>query len=179
MEIHKRYPRGLISFLGDLEVTPYNTIVQNVLDKDSDFVSEYFTPHSSIGELSRKLLESIQAREVHTSSKELRKDSLGDLVLKSDLLRVHPNLKPYMQAILLEAVSLEIAINHVPELGEYINEGDIGKVRETIKYTLDVISVDPRFTEINIQLQELYINLGMLQAQVPVIKRDLGEILDG
>lgn len=174
MEIHKRYPREFIDFLGRLEVSPDNTIIENVLDKESDFVSQYFTPHSSIGELSRKVLETIQAREIRTTNANMKKNSLGDLVLSSKLLDIHPNLRPYIQAILLESLSIEIAIDHIPEFIKYLNEDDIGKVRENITYTLDIISVDPRFVDIIKHLNDLYVNLGYIQAQIPVIKEEEG-----
>lgn len=179
MEIYKRYPRGYISFLGRLEISPKNMIVENALDKETDFVSRFFTPHSSIGELSRKMLESIQAREIRTSSRESNYNSLGYLVLHSSLLETHPNLKPYLQAILLEALAIEIAINHVPELREFMNEKDIEKVRENISYTLDIISVDPRYTMIIEHLHDLYVILGYMQAQVPAIKEDMEADMNG
>lgn len=154
-------------------------IIENTLDKDSDFVSEFFTPKSSIGGLSRTILESIQAQELRTTSGELTYNSLGYLILNSDLLETHPNLRPYMQAILLEALSLEIAIEFVPELRVHITEEDIDNVRETINYSLDIISLDPRYTMIIEHLQDLYISLGYIQAQVPVIQEDMESALDG
>lgn len=179
MEIRKKYPREFIDFLRRLEITTDNVVVENQLDKETDFVSQYFTPHSSIGELSRKILETIHARELLTTNSKIKKDSLGDLILNSNLLKVHPNLRQYIQIILLESLAIEIAIDHIPKLREHMSEEDIDKVRENIVYALDIISVDPRFTEIYKHLQELYIDLGYIQAQIPVIKRDGEEILNG
>lgn len=179
MEIYKKYPREFIDFIGRLEITPENAIIENVLDKDSEFVSRYFTPKASIGELSRKVLESIHAKEVITTNNKLRAGSLGDLLLNKRLINTHPNLKPYLQAILLEVVALDVAIEHAPELRQYVNEKDISRVRDNITYALDLISIDPRFTKEYKHLQDLYINLGYIEAQVPVIKQDGEEILNG
>ena len=179
MRLDVRFPMEFINFVGDLEVTPKNMIIENSLDKDLEFVSRYFTPRPSIGELSRKILEAIHAREVRTSSRKLGQGSLGRLILDSDLLKVHPNLTKYMRVILLEVLALDIAINHLPELGEYINKKDINRVRENIKYSMDIISVDPRFVSEYANLSELYISLGYIEAQVEVIKRDLEGRLDG
>lgn len=162
-----------------MEITPDNLIVENKLDKETDFVSRFYTPHSSIGELSRKVLESIQAKEIRTTSGDLEYDSLGYLIQHSKLLKVHPNLKRYFQIIFLEVLSIEIAIDYVPELRELMDENVIKRVRENIKYTLDVISLDPRFTKIIEHLQNLEVDLGYIEAQVPVIKKDGEGLIDG
>lgn len=168
-----------ISFLGDMGVTPKNMIIENQLDKQTEFISKYYTPHPSVGELSRKVLEGIHAKEVRVTTRKMPEGTLGNLVLSSDLLKVHPNLASYMRVILLEAFALEIAVNHMPELGTYISAESINNVRENIKYSLDIISVDPRFTEEYLILSELYIVLGYIEAQVPIIRQDLEGKVNG
>lgn len=170
-----RYPEDYIKFIGTLGITPNYKIINRGADTEPIKISRYYTPQESVGELSRRVLESAKNREINVTKQPVPEGSLIHQALHTDLLREYSQLEVYFQVILLEILSLEIAIEHVPELRRFVISRDIGKVRETICYVLDVLDVNPKYPAVIENLQEAYISLGYIQAQAGIIREDRGE----
>lgn len=180
MDLQGTYPRNFISFIRNLEIDPDNLVVENILDRESDFISQYYTPNNRVSELGRKVLESLNRQRVRTHPGTLDKGSLGYLILRSDFLTHYKNIETLLKIILLESFSIEIAIFHDESFRKYLSKEDIKDTRETLKFVLDIISLDPRYSEIISHLQDLNVSLGYIEAQVPVIINDSnGGVISG
>jgi len=160
----------LISFISSIEVTPDNLVVENELDQESSFVSRFYTPHSAVSELARKVLENIQMNQIPTTVKRVKKESLAHHFIHSNFRETYPSLFKYIKILLLECFAIAYTIDYDPKLTKFLTQEDIQDTIETLKYILDVVSLDVRYPEIINGLHDLNVDLGYIKGQVPVIR---------
>ena len=56
---------------------------------------------------------------------------------------------------------------------KYIDTADVNLTRQNVKYLLDYLGDDERYSEITIDLQSMDVALGYVGAQIPLIKKEL------
>lgn len=171
---NQTYPRELIKFIRSVQVDPKGIVIENVLDKESDYVSRMYTPNRRVSKLGAFVAENLALENIRVNENDLDELSFIPLVKKSKVLESYPFLQKHFRLILLESFSISFAMGDQTELLKYMDKEDLGKVRETIKYTLDIMGPDVRYTPLILSLQELELAIGYIQAQTDVIKRGEG-----
>lgn len=177
---NSKFPEELLLFLRRLEIgADYRIINKHANEEFIKGESNFFEPQKVIGELPRRVLSELNSSRVVSIPMPVKKGTLGALILDSDVTLYYPYLEPYLQAIMLEMIGLSLATGDSPHLARHIGKQDIFMVRDSILYVLDVLGVDPDYTDLALELQELYIDLGYVEAQVNNIKRDMEGKLSG
>lgn len=165
-----RHPAALIRFMSYLDVDPDNVIMSNVIDQEPNFISRFYTPNLRVSPLAAKVLAALHTDTFLTINRDVSADSLIGQLTASNLRTENPYVYQLTQTIVLEAFSLVYAIEDREELVKYINADDINRVRINLKYVLDAIGKDHKYTSLIENIQELDVTLGYIEAQVPVIK---------
>lgn len=165
-----RHPASLIRFISYLETDPDNVIVNNVIDQEPNFISRFYTPNLRISPLASKVLKELQDNSFLTTNRDVSPNSLIGQLSNSNLKAENPHLYQIAQTIVLESFSLIYAIEDKEELIKFISADDINLVRTNLKYLLDAIGTNHKYTDMIENIQQMDVTLGYIEAQVPVIK---------
>lgn len=173
------YSAALLRYISSYEIAPDNTIVLNTLDRELDFVSRYYTPRLKISELASFVLKDIESEKIQPKKSPPSKGSFLDKMLTNNIRYTDNNLYQLGKTILLECFSIMYTINYKNSYVIYLSESDIRQARTNIIYFIDAIGSKEEYHDLKDDLYEFDISLGYIQGQIPVLKEQLGGVVNG
>lgn len=168
-----KIPNELFKFIGYLKVDPSGDVVINGLDRNPSFVSRYYTPSMRVSGLSTRFIWKLQGGRYIESADVFNPDSLVGRVMNSHMKTDYPYEYNLMQTVCLESTALIYATDEDPQLFMHLLEADLTKVRENIKYLIDVFSADEKYAPITENLNAMHVAIGYTEKQVPMIQKEL------
>ena len=156
-----------------MKVNPDGTVITNVIDTTPNYISRFYTPKLVISSLSSNILSVLNQDDFFQTNRALSESTLTMKFLKSSLKLESPFVYTLAQTTILEAFALLYSLKEKPELMKYIDTADVNLTRQNVKYLLDYLGDDERYSEITIDLQSMDVALGYVGAQIPLIKKEL------
>ena len=161
---------SLIRFISSLDVKPDNTVYLNGLDMTFDFVSRFYTPHVSISVLANSVLRDIASGAIPTTVLSTTEAGILKDISDSGLNTANKPVYTLTRVVLLEVFSILYTLNDKPSFIKYIEVESIEAVRQNIKYIVDALGKNDRYSTLIRSLQAMDIDLGYIQAEIPEMK---------
>lgn len=148
-------------------------VIENVLDRKSDYISRYFTPNRSVTELAYQVYQLIYRKQINANTLPIQPDSITYYFESPKFKDKYPLLQPFTKILLLESFAIYYAVKYDIHYRRYLDERDMIKVRENLKYIISIIGIDPNFSRLTELLHDLSVDLGYIQSQIPIIKNEV------
>ncbi|QIG60849.1 putative assembly chaperone [Listeria phage vB_Lino_VEfB7] len=171
MEVYQS--SDLMRFITGLKVNPDNTIVVNILDQQSPFISRFYTPKLILSSLSVKLIPELQGVNIIQTNKALSKNTVTAKISASRLKIEAPYMYLIAQSIVMECFALIYSIEEKQDMLRYIEVGEVKQVRDNINYLADYLADKPEYSSIVTDLHDMEIAVGYIENQIPIIQREI------
>lgn len=161
----------LLRFIRSINISNQGEIIRNVLDNEEpNFVSRYFTPKLTVTGASKKVQSRIISGEIKQKSRKLSNNTLTINLINSDLKLTRPYLYMVAQGIILDAFTIVYVIEDAKEWLVDIEQKELKQTRANIKYLIDALGGDERYTTIIKDLHDLNVAIGYIESQLPLLK---------
>lgn len=168
------YSSAYLRFISSFELSPNNDVIFNLLDSgEEEFVSKYYQPQYKVSELASQVLRDIKTERIRPIKGTVTKGSFLHLVENSPLRTRKESIYQLCKMLGLELFSIWYAVEHRKDYGKYFSQIELRQVRNNILYIMDYLGDKDEYLDLMVQLHELDIHVGYIQAQVPVIKGEL------
>lgn len=166
----REQPANLIRFIASLDIKPNNVVYLNGLDMKFDFVSRFYTPHISISVLANNVLRDIATGMVPTTVLQNTEYGILRDIEESGIKTINRSMYTLIRIVLLETFSIVYTLNDKQNFIRYVEIDAIDDLRQNIKYLIDALGKDNRYSKITQSLQILLTDLGYIQAAIPEMK---------
>lgn len=163
---------ALLRFISSFDVDPDNSVIGTALD-EATFVSRFYTPKMKVSALAVKVLDELANNKILAENRTPHEGSFMYKLQNSDLRTTKPYLFQLSKTIMLECFSVVYAVEQKPELLKYLNQTDLQVARTNLKYLLDAIGDDPKYSSMTEDINKIDISMGYIQAQVPVLRGEV------
>lgn len=163
----------LMKFISYLKIDINNKVIENVIDKEPNYISRFYTPKLVVSSLASRLLMIINNDKFIETNKSLSADTLTVKMLNSGLRLSNPYVYNLAQTVVLESFALIFMIEEDMTLLKFIDSTDVAQIRQNVKYILDNLGSDDRYMSITKDLQNMDVALGYIEAQIPLMKQEL------
>lgn len=149
-----------------LNISPDGTVIRNVLDEDSPYISQYYTPNLSVGSLCSKIKEELDINIVVQDYVTEYPNTIGYFLENSDLEQESLYAYDILKSVVVDCFCIIYALNVDTSYQKYITSVEIDNDLNNIFYIIDYLSGTLRYSD---QIDNLY----SLVDQLGVIKNQL------
>lgn len=162
----------LIRFITTLPVDNQGKIVLNIIDKQGEptFISRYFTPRLEVNPIAPVVIQRVISKEITQTTQSLSNNTLTIEIVNSGLKQENLYVYRLCQSVLLDCFSLVYAIEEDRDLLARVTSAELTTTLENIKYIMDYTGGYDKYSSLNSRFNNVYIAVGYLKAQLPVLK---------
>ena len=162
----------LYRFLHGLSFDKNGVVIENELDKTSNYISKYYTPNLTVSLISTEAKSSIFLDSTTGYNDTTDPDSLLYKIQNSTIAVETPGIYRLCQVAIMDFYSISYAYHDDNTLFKDLTTADMDKTIANCLYLADYFSGDTRYTDIASLFTNAVAALGVLKNNLVTLKGD-------